>query len=147
MNYILKNKLKTKPIFKKINKNNLITPQKIPCPVNEWQNNIYAFNKKKLTTTLIKDQIVYSLLNNYFNLKPNVWIKENKIKRKWMNLKRIFISKPNIKHSSNKVTIMIYTFNKEKLYILKKLKNLNTMYMSKWKYKKLWLKKNLKKKS
>jgi hypothetical protein len=35
MNYILKNKLKTKPIFKEINKNNLITVQKIPCPVNE----------------------------------------------------------------------------------------------------------------
>jgi hypothetical protein len=34
MNYILKNKLKT-PIFKEINKNNLITAQKIPCPVNE----------------------------------------------------------------------------------------------------------------
>jgi hypothetical protein len=35
MNYILKNKLKTKPIFKEINQNNLITAQKIPCPVNE----------------------------------------------------------------------------------------------------------------
>lgn len=145
MNYILKNKLKTKPFFKEINKNNLITEQKIPCPVNEWQNNIYYFNRKKLTTTLIKDQAVYSLLNSYFNLKPETWIKENKIKRKWMNLKRIFISKPYIKHSSNKVNIIIYTFNKEKLYILKKLKNLNTMFITVWKYKKLGLKKNFKK--
>jgi Mitochondrial ribosomal protein (VAR1) len=145
MNYILKNKLKTKLIFKEINQNNLITAQKIPCPVNEWQNNIYTFNEKKLTTTLIKDRAVYSLLNSYFNLKPNTWIKENKIKRKWMNLKRIFISKPDIKHSSSKVNIIIYTFNKEKLYILKKLKNLNTMYISIWKYKKLGLRKNFKK--
>lgn len=146
MNYIIKNKLKTKPIVKEINQKNSIATQKISCPsVNEWQNSIYTFNKKNLTTTLIKDQTVYSLLNNYFNLKPNIWIKENKIKRKWMNLKRIFISKPDIKHSSSKVIILIYTFNKEKLYLLKRLKNLNIMYMSKWKYKKLWLKKNFKK--
>lgn len=145
MNYILKNKLKTKLYQEKLYSNSVVT-QKIPCPsVNEWQNSIYIFNEKKLSTTLIKDNMIYSLFDNYFNLKPSTWIKDNKLKRKWMNLKRIFISKPEIKHSSNKVVITIYTFNKEKLYILKILKNLNTMYLNNWKYKKLRFKNNLKK--
>jgi hypothetical protein len=36
MNYIIKNKLKTKPIVKEINQKNSIATQKISCPsVNE----------------------------------------------------------------------------------------------------------------
>jgi hypothetical protein len=144
MNYILNEKLKNKNTY--LHKDKYDTTlliddtQKVHYPpsVNEWHNSIYTYNKRALVSLLTKDSIVYTLLDNYFNLKPSKWMKI-KIKRKWESLKRIFISKPEIKHSSNKVIITVYTLNKEKLYFLKKLKNLNKMFTRKVKYRKFTL--------
>jgi hypothetical protein len=143
MNYILSEKLKNKDLngyknnkdIESTNKN-LDEFQKVHFPpsINEWHNSVYSYRKKTLVSLIVKDSTVYTLLDNYFNLKPNNWLKI-KIKRKWQSLKRIFISRPEIKHTSNKVIITVYTLNKEKLYFLKKLKNLNKMFIHAIKYK------------
>lgn len=51
-----------------------------------------------------------------------------------MSSNRIFISRPEIKHSINNVTITIYTFNKYNLYLLKKIKNLSKLFINNNKY-------------
>lgn len=88
MNYILKEKLKNKDVnlYTKNIDNTIMTiddSQKVHFPpsVNEWHNSIYTYNKRALVSLLTKDSAVYALLDNYFNLKPNRWIKI-KIKRK-----------------------------------------------------------------
>lgn len=144
MNHILKGKLKNKDIYFYIKNTNVDdTIMKIndskqgvhfPPSINEWHNSVYSFKKRALVSLLIKDSSVYTLLDSYFNIKPNKWMKI-KMKNKWQSLKRIFISKPEIKHNSNKVIITVYTLNKEKLYLLKKLTNLNKIFTRKLKYK------------
>lgn len=140
MNYISNIKSKNNVNTKIIDSNDMYITldesqrKQFPPSVNEWHNSIYTFKKRTLTSLLTKDLAVYTLLNSYFNLKPSKLI-ENKIKQNWLSLKRIFISKPEIKHSTNKVVITIYTLNKEKFYILNKLRSLNNIFIRKLKYK------------
>ena len=47
-------------------------------------------------------------------------------KKKRRSFSRIFVSIPEIKHTNNKATITLYVFNKEKLYLLKKYKNMKS---------------------
>jgi Mitochondrial ribosomal protein (VAR1) len=158
MNYILNEKLKNKDILlyaKETEYNDTVLTIKnsgkvyFPPSVNEWHNSIYTFKKRTLFSFLYKDSAVYTLLDSYFNLKPKL-IRKNFFK-KFSSLKRIFISKPEIKHSSNKVVITVYTLNKEKKFFLYKLNNLKDLLLRKIKprkieYKRYYFEKNLRKK-
>ncbi len=53
-----------------------------------------------------------------------------------MSVNRIFISKPNIKHSINEVIITVYSFNKQKLFLLNKITNINKLFIKKGLYSK-----------
>jgi hypothetical protein len=76
----------------------------------EWNNAIYTFNKNKAFKTLpSKDIFVYKLFNSYFNLK-----KIRSLKKKKFSIIKTYISKQEIKHNSNNVTITLCLFNKEK---------------------------------
>jgi len=44
-----------------------------------------------------------------------------------LNLKRIIVSKTEIKHSLNNIIVNIYIYNKEKLFYLKKIKYLRNL--------------------
>ena len=142
MNYILNEKSKNKDnvYTRAVNPNDLYitldeTQKRHFSPsVNEWHNSIYSFKKRTLVSLLTKDYAVYTLLNSYFNLKSEELMRK-KIKQNWLSLKRIFISKPEIKHSTNKVRITIYTLNKEKFFILNKLRSLNKIFTRKFKLK------------
>lgn len=86
---------------------------------NEWRNSIYRFNKYFLNTYLT-DKPFHLLLTTYFNMN----LKNGEWKNSLFSLQRILISKAEIKHTINNITINIYIFNKEKLAYLKKLKTL-----------------------
>lgn len=76
----------------------------------EWNNAIYTFNKNKVFKTLLtKDIFVYKLFNSYFNLKKIRTLKKNKF-----SIIKTYISKQEIKHNNNNVTIILCLFNKEK---------------------------------
>ena len=100
--------------------------------LNEWQNSIYSFNKNLLLKT--KDNIIHQIINSYFNSIPTKLLTKN-IKRKWMSSNRIFISRPEIKHNINNVTITVYIFNKYNSHLLKKIKNLSKLFINTYKYK------------
>jgi hypothetical protein len=76
---------------------------------------------------LYKDNIIHQLMRSYFNSSPYILNKEI-IKNKKISLKRILISKPEIKHTVNEVIITIYSFNKYKLYLLNMIKKLNNLF-------------------
>jgi hypothetical protein len=90
------------------------------------------------------NKLSYSLFNSYINSdyteeKNNTNIIDNDKLLNLMSMKKTFISNPEIKKSTNMVNITIYTFNKQKLIILKNLLKLNKDIL----IKKNFLKKNI----
>jgi hypothetical protein len=70
------------------------------------------------------DIIIFKIMISYFDLyfKNNVLLKYNiphKLKR--LTLRKVYISKPEIKHTNNKTVITVYVYNKTKLFFLKKI--------------------------
>jgi hypothetical protein len=78
----------------------------------EWFNYIYSYNKKNLLNLTLNYSIISKLIINYFNLL---------FKNKKNFINKIYISKPFIKYNNNKLVITIFTFNREKLSLMKNL--------------------------
>lgn len=123
-NKYINNKYKTVP-FKPTN-----TPIKkikyFPSDFKEWTNHIYYFNSNYIKNLPVYDLIINKLLKNYFDLYLKFkTIKQKKIKlTKRLSLNKIFISKAELKHTSSKVIITIYVFNRERIVLIKKLEQL-----------------------
>jgi hypothetical protein len=96
-----------------------------PPAIKEWFNSIYVFNKNYFFKSLpITDKIINKLIKSYFNLNPD---KSFKFKR--LSVKRIFVSRAEMKHTNNKVIITVYTYNRQKFYFMNKIKKLQKMFM------------------
>ena len=108
-----------------IKKNDLgITKYFIPIS-KEWKNSIYAFNYNNIKNIPIYDININNLIKGYFNLYFDQNIISNKFvssKSRHLSLNKIFVSKAEIKHTNSKAVITIYTYNREKLSLLNKLK-------------------------
>jgi hypothetical protein len=126
--FIVKNKSNKLIRINNSSKVNNEVIHKLPSVV-EWQDSNFSFNKNINFDINAKNKLVYTLLDSYFNSIPNNLYKD-KIKRKWMSLKRIFISKPTIKHNNNEVIITVYSFNKQKLFFLNKIKKINKLFLT-----------------
>jgi len=93
--------------------------------------NLKNYIKHNLYTKSIKSEFK-SIFNSFdVKLKKSSFFwrqnKYNSIKKNYyISLNRIFISKPEIKHTLNKIKILLYTFNREKFFILKNLHKLKT---------------------
>lgn len=107
---------------KNVIKKDIITHQP---SVIEWCNSLYSFNKKNININ--KTNITHNIISSYFNSQP-IGLNKDKIKLSSSSLKKIYISKPEIKHSINEVVITVYSFNKYKLYLLNKVKKLNKLF-------------------
>lgn len=118
-------------------------------PANkEWKNSVYAYNKNNLRSLTSLDKMATKTIKSYFSLTNNKKLARsermrNLIRRR--SVKRLFVSKPEIKQTSDKVNITVYTLNRERQFFLRKMYFYNrNMYISKNVYLyKLWLKKNL----
>jgi hypothetical protein len=103
----------------------------LPPVSKEWKNTIYAFNKGSAKNFPVYDRNIYSLINNYFNSFfyhkniDNIFITRS---RKRASMNKVFVSKPEIKHTNSKAIITIYTYNRQKIIIFKKLKHLRYRY-------------------
>lgn len=126
----------------RLNNKNIIKKDNITHQpsVIEWNNSVYNFNKNNMN--IYKTNITHNIISSYFNSRP-IDLNKDRIKSGRVSLKRIFISKPEIKHSINEVVITVYSFNKYKLYLLNKIKKLNKLFSRHWKkrVKKFYLKK------
>jgi hypothetical protein len=75
----------------------------------------------------IYDLNVNKLIRSYFNLYFNHKVLINKYispRKRRLSLNRIFVSKAEIKHTNSKAIITIYTYNREKISLLKKIRKL-----------------------
>ncbi|OIW22600.1 hypothetical protein CONLIGDRAFT_658171 [Coniochaeta ligniaria NRRL 30616] len=77
---------------------------------------------------------INTLVKNYFNLYFNYKFINNKfrlLRIKRLSLNKIFVSKVEIKYTNFKATVTIYTYNREKLVLLKKIKIIKVLFFKK----------------
>lgn len=99
-------------------------------PANkEWFNSIYAYNKDTIKLLPSADKVILKLIKSYFNLYSKKL--ESKIRSprlvtrlRKLSTNRILVSRPELKHSSDKITITIYLYNRQKTYLLNKIANI-----------------------
>ena len=114
INFIKKHYTFNKKVQKKENNIKYFTPL-----LNEWNNDIYNFNKNKLLKNIyIKDSIIQKLLKSYFNIKKITFL------NKKFSITTVFIGKQYISHINNKINITLCVYNKEKIYFKKFIYNL-----------------------
>lgn len=98
-----------------------------PPASKEWINSVYSYNKSFIKTLPITDNAVNRLIKSFFSLSPLFSKKKSRrveIRFRRLSLNRILVSKSEIKHTNNKVIITVYLYNRNKKFLISKLKNL-----------------------
>lgn len=112
---------------------NTIGPIRVyPAATKEWFNSVYTYNQNYIKNLSIADKTLSRLLKSYFNFYFNKQVlKSSKIAIRYrrISLNKILISKAELKHTNSKVTITLYMYNAEKVYLALKLKKLIKMYL------------------
>ena len=86
----------------------------------EWFNNVYSYDKSYIKNLIVFDMILDNLFKSYFNMvqeKIKVFFKRRRSNKKRYSADKIYVSKPEINHINTKITIILYTYNKQKLSI------------------------------
>lgn len=126
-----------KPFITKDDLGNYAVQTRHNPPANkEWFNSIYAFNKntQKLLPTV--DKVIIKLIRSYFNLysrklEKNIRSPHLRTRLRRLSIKRFLVSKAESKHTSKKVIITLYLYNRQKKYYLKKMKKIATLALLK----------------
>lgn len=126
-NKFIKNNSKLIPF--NIKTNDVGETKYFPPFSKEWKNSIYVFNFNNLKNIPVYNININTLVKNYFNLYFNHKFINNKFRSPRTNrlsLNKIFVSKAEIKHTNSKATVTIYTYNREKIVLLKKINKIKT---------------------
>ena len=118
-----------------VNKNYLGETKYFPPFSKEWKNSIYVFNFNSLKNLPLYDININKLVKIYFDLYFHhkfIKGKDASARIKRLSLNKIFVSKAEIKHTSSKAIISIYTYNRERLVLLKKIKNIKKLFYKKF---------------
>lgn len=127
------NKIVTKPltyIRSDTGKTKHFTPA-----AQEWFNSIYAYNKNYIKSLSIADKNLMYLLKSFFNSKiKDELIYKNSLRNKKsksmlprfrrLSVKKIFIGKGELKHTSSRVIITFYVYNTESMFLKHKIMQL-----------------------
>lgn len=105
----------------------------LPAFSKEWKNIIYSFNKNNLKNLPSNNVNINNIIKGYFNLffKNRFFLGKTKfvnLRKRRNFLKRIYTSNPDIKFTSNKAKITLYTINKEEKVLKRKYYKLYKIY-------------------
>ncbi len=120
-----KNKYKYKLLPFNIVHNNIGATKYLPPVSKEWKNTVYVFNPNNIKNYVIYDMNINDLTKSYFNLRFDHKFLFDKYRPDWkkrLSMNKIYVSKPEIKHTNTNALITLYTFNKEKFTLLQKVK-------------------------
>lgn len=102
-----------------------------PPATKEWFNSIYAYNKNSIKNLSVADKTISKLIKSYFSLFfDKKIIRSKKLLRRLrrLSLKKIFISKAELKHTNSNVNITLYVYNEEKRDLDRKLSKLESLH-------------------
>ena len=125
-------KKEIKPTMLRYKGNDVGNTRHYPPANKEWFNSIYAYNKNTTKLLPVADKVIIRLIKSYFNLysrKLEKKIRSRRLSRKMKRLttRRIMVSRAELKHSSDKVTITLYIYNRQKIYYLNRIKKIATL--------------------
>ena len=109
------------------NKGNQIAQIKHYVPADkEWFNSVYAYNKNTIKLQPVADKVILKLLKSYFNLYSPALERNVRFPRlrRWLrrlSTNRMLVSRAELKHTSDKVIITVYVYNRQKTYYIRKL--------------------------
>lgn len=103
-----------------------------PPLIKEWKNGIYAYNKNTVKYVPSLEKNMFNLLKSHFSLNSLVLNKRTISKQLHMRSKRLTTNKliasvPDLKHTSDSVNIVVYVYNRHKLFWANKLKEINSL--------------------
>lgn len=107
-----------------------------PVATKEWNNSIYSYNNNSLKNITTANKSLTDLLQIYFNLYFSKDLLGNKYipaKDKSLFFSKIYVGKPELKHTNDKVIIDLNVYNQEKLDIMSKMDIIVYMLFSKHK--------------
>lgn len=133
--FIFSKKAKDSSKFIPLNKvsNTLGLIRYFPPACQEWSNSIYHYNNTAIKNISIAQKNLTKLLKSYFNLYFNknlLYSKRILTRFRRLSINRIFISKAELKHTSDKVIITLYVYNEERRILTKKLKRIEAILFS-----------------
>jgi hypothetical protein len=108
----------------KVTKNNLGEVKYLPPVSKEWKNSVYLFNSNKLKNFPVYDLNINYIIKSYFNSYFHYKFIDNEYKpRRFrrISMNKIYVSKAEVKHTNSKALITIYSFNREKFSLIKKM--------------------------
>ena len=113
-------------MFKKKKINDEVGSNKhYPASNQEWCSSIYVYNKNynKFISALDDyiNNLVLTFFNTYFAHTKDINSARGRIAFKRKLINKIFISDINTKHTNEKVIINIFTYNREKFFLIKKI--------------------------
>ncbi len=112
---------KFKSIPFNIHKNHVGESKYFPAAFKEWKNEVYFFNSNSMKNLPVDniniDKIIRSYFYSYFFYR---FLRKQyvKPKSKRLSLNKIYVSRPELRHTNDKVIITIYTYNREILCLL-----------------------------
>lgn len=98
-----------------------------PAANKEWINSSYSYNANFIKSLPIADTMTNKIIRSYFSLSPLYKNKKSKrveIRFKRLSLNKILLGKSEIKHTNDKVIITLYVYNRNKKFLIQKLKNI-----------------------
>ena len=99
----------------------------LPPVSKEWRNTIYVYNKNHSINLPVNSVNIDKIIQHYFNLRFFPRFINKRYKPRWVrrpSMNKIYVSKAEIKHSNTKGILTIYTYNREKISLLNKIKTL-----------------------
>jgi hypothetical protein len=111
-------------------KNTLGPMRYFPPACQEWNNSIYAYNNISTKGINIAQKTLTRLIVSYFNLyfsKNLLYSKRILTRFRRLAISKIFISKAELKHTSNKVIVTLYVYNEERRRLIKRLKRMQAL--------------------
>jgi hypothetical protein len=111
-------------------KNTLGPMRYFPPACQEWSNNIYVYNNITIKNVSVAQKNLTRLIISYFNLffSKNLLYSKRIITRfKRLAVNKIFISKAELKHTSDKVIITLYIYNEERRILINRLKRIEAL--------------------
>ena len=97
-----------------------------PSSGKEWFSNVYAYNKSYMKSLVNLNVLVNNILENYFNMLENrikLPLKRRRPNKARYSANKIYFSRAELNHTNNKLTIILYAYNKQKSYTYFQIQN------------------------
>lgn len=88
-----------------------------PSSTKEWFSSVYSYNKSYIKSLINLDFLVNNLFGSYFNMLENkikLSFKRKRPNKIRYSANKIYVSRAELKHTNNKLTVILYVYNKQK---------------------------------